>query len=261
MATLQTNFLSMRLGMQTNVTVFLPSTMPGPAIAGKTNKELYPRGEKFKTLWLLGTEYGDDSELLKYSNIISLAEKYRFAVVFPCVYERLYSNDPKGQKFTDYIFDELFKVCTCLFSLSDKREDNYIGGISFGAYGAAKCAFAAPDVYSKLIMINGVYEKNIKAGYIKALTDKMIADGVIPHHALEWADDIDAELLLKGEGEKPSVWTGYSEKYALASYSKNAAANLKADGFKTEEKVYSDEDDWSLKNKALEDAAAWMMEV
>ena len=66
MATLQTNFLSMRLGMQTNVTVFLPSTMPGPSIAGKTNKELYPRGEKFKTLWLLGTEYGDDSELLKY---------------------------------------------------------------------------------------------------------------------------------------------------------------------------------------------------
>lgn len=261
MATLQTNFLSMRLGMQTNVTVFLPSTMPGPDIAGKTNAELYPRNEKFKTLWLLGTEYGDDSELLKYSNIISLAEKYRFAVVFPCVYERLYSNDPKGQKFTDFIFDELFKVCTCLFSLSTKREDNFIGGISFGAYGAAKCALAAPDIYSKLIMINGVYEKNIKTGYIKALTDKMAADGVIPHHALEWADDQDAELILKGEGEKPLVWTAYTDKAALSSYSRNAAANLKADGFDAAEKIYSDDDDWTFRNKALADAAAWMMEV
>ena len=261
MATLQTNFLSMKLGMQTNVTVFFPSTKPGPDIAGKSNAQLYPRNVKYKTLWLLGTEYGDDSELLKYSNIITLAEKYNFAVVFPCTYERLYSNDPKGQKFTAYIFDELFKVCTCLFPISTKREDNFIGGISLGAYGAAKCAFAASDIYSKLILINGVYEKNINAGYIKALCQNMAADGVVPHKALEWADDADAELTLANKEYMPKVWTGYADKAALASFAKSAPDNLKKDGFDVSENVYQGADDWEFRNKALADAVEWMMEV
>lgn len=261
MATLQTNFLSMRLGMQTNVTVFVPSTVPGPDIKGKTNDELYPRDEKFKTLWLLGTEYGDDSEMLKYSNIVQLAEKYRFAVVFPCTYERLYSNDPKGQKFTNYIFDELFIVCTSLFNLSVKREDNYIAGVNFGAYGAAKCAMSAPEVYSKLMMIGGVYEKNLKAGYIEAMRKSMADNGVIPHKALEWADDADAELTLKNEELKPLVWTGYTDKAVLASYSAKAPENLKADGFDVTAVSYEGEDDWSFRNKALADAVKWMMEA
>ena len=58
MATLQMNFLSMSLGMQTNVTVFLPGFSPSPASAGKPYAEIYPRGERFRTLWLLGTETG-----------------------------------------------------------------------------------------------------------------------------------------------------------------------------------------------------------
>ena len=62
MATLQMNFLSMKLGMQTNVSVFLPSYVPSPDSAAKPFAELYPAGERFPVLWLLGTETGDDGE-------------------------------------------------------------------------------------------------------------------------------------------------------------------------------------------------------
>ena len=112
MATLQMNFLSMKLGIQTNVTVFLPSFVPSPDAAGKTNAELYPVGERFRTLWLLGTACGDDGEWLRESGVLRLVRKYRLALVFPSTYEKLYSGDPKGQKFTEAISEELYAVCT-----------------------------------------------------------------------------------------------------------------------------------------------------
>ena len=73
MATLQMNFLSMKLGMQTNVSVFIPAKKSG------------------RTLWLLADETGDDSQWLRESAITRVAEKYGFAVVFPCPFEKLYS--------------------------------------------------------------------------------------------------------------------------------------------------------------------------
>ena len=62
MATLQMNFLSMKLGMQTNVSVFLPGFVPSPDAAGKSNAALYPVDERFRTLWLLGSTCGDDGQ-------------------------------------------------------------------------------------------------------------------------------------------------------------------------------------------------------
>ena len=62
MATLQMNILSFTWGMQANFSVFLPSLVPTKDNAKETYEEIYPRDVRFKTLWLIGSEYGDDSE-------------------------------------------------------------------------------------------------------------------------------------------------------------------------------------------------------
>ena len=256
MATIQMNFLATRLGLQENVTVFIPSIAPGQDTAGKSYSELYPMGKKFKTLWLLGDEYGDDSTILNYSGILRIAEKYGFAVVFPCTYEKLYSNDPIGQKFTDSICEELFGVCTGTFPLSRKREDNIIGGFSLGAYGALKCALTAPEHYGAVVMMGGAYEKDIRNGYFKALKAKMKADDSEPHQEMEWAEENDADLTAEGK-ELPKVLVINALQAPLSAFTARAAENLKADGFEVSEIIRDAKDDWYFRDSALEDAFAW----
>ena len=256
MATLQMNFLSMRLALQENVTVFIPSIAPGQDTAGKSYSELYPKGKKFKTLWLLGDEYGDDSTILNYSGILRIAEKYGFAVVFPCTYEKLYSDDPIGQKFTENISEEVYGVCMGTFPLSRKREDNIIAGFSLGAYGAMKCALTAPDQYGAVVMIGGAYEKDIKNGYFKALKANMKANDSEPHQEMEWAEEDDAELKAEGK-DLPKVLVINALQAPLSAFTGKAAENLKADGFDVTEIVKDTKDDWYFRDSALEDAFAW----
>jgi len=257
MATLQMNFLSMKLGMQTNVSVFLPSYIPSPESAAKSFSALYPAGERFPTLWLLGTETGDDGEWLRESAVLRLAQKHGLAVVFPCGYEKLYSDDPRGQKFTGYITEELYAVCTGTFPLSRRREDNIIGGASLGAYAALKCALRAPERFGSVLMLGGAYEKNITEGYFPALKAEMARNGLVPPLALDDAPADDAELIAAPGAPKPDVWLGRAEGSPLADCAARAAANLRADGFRVmADKVYPGEEDWDFRDAALSDALA-----
>ena len=247
MATLQMNFLSMKLGMQTNVSVFIPAKKSG------------------RTLWLLADETGDDSQWLRESAITRVAEKYGFAVVFPCPFEKLYSEENPGQKFTSYITEELWAVCTGMFQLSQKREDNFIAGASLGAYGALKCALTAPEKYSKVVMLGGAFEEDIKGGYLEAVKKQMAEAGLVPPLALDDAPADDAELLPKAAAAKaegkalPKLWIGYAGASPLACYAGRAAVNLSAQGFELASSMeYEGPDDWGFRDLALKDAAAWL---
>lgn len=255
MATLQMNFLSMKLGMQTNVTVFLPGFVPSPDAAGMTDAALYPRGERFPTLWLLGTERGDDGEWLRETGILRIAERHRMAVVFPCVYEKLYSEDPKSQKFTGAIAEELYAVCTGMFPLSRACGDNIIGGASLGAYGALKCALARPDRFGSVVMLGGAYEKNIADGYFAALNREAVRCGLPPYCALDDALPGDAELTPKPGEPLPAVWLGWADSAPLSPFARRAAENLAADGFPLlAQRAYEGPDGWDFREKALADA-------
>jgi len=257
MATLQMNFLSMKLGMQTNVSVFLPGDVPAPDRADAPYAELYPVGERFPALWLLGTETGDDGEWLRESAVLRLARKYGCAVVFPCGFEKLYSDEPRGQKFTGYVTEELYAVCTGTFPLSRRREDNYIGGAGLGAYAALKCALRAPERFGGALMLGGAYEKHIAEGYFAALKADMARRGLVPPLALDDAPAEDAELLAAPGAPRPDVWLGRATEGALAPFAARAAANLRADGFRVlADRAYPGPEDWDFRDAALADALA-----
>ena len=264
MAILQMNFLSMKLGMQTNVSVFLPSFAPSPEAAGKTDAELYPAGRKYPALWLLADETGDDSQWLRLSAIADLAQKYGFAVVMPCPYEKLYSEEDPGQKFTSYITEELWTICTGMFPICTDRECSCIIGAGLGAYGALKCALTAPERFSKAVMIGGAYEDGLKEGYLQDLKAEMAANGLIPPLALDDAPADDAELrvkaaALKAEGRQlPDVLVCWAKGSPLAAYARRAAKNLEADGFDIALLTKDEEDSWSFRSEALKQALDWI---
>ena len=261
MAILQMNILSLRLGMQMNFSVYLPSYVPSKENAEKSYSEIYPRGEKLKTLWLLPSEYGDDAELVNNTAILRYAQKAGIAVVFPCPLNRQYSNEYPGQKFLDFITDELWTVCHGTFALSEKREDNFIGGVSLGAYGALKGAMRNPEKYSRILLIGGACEENLKEGYLKAVNERIAEEGLIPHLPLDDAPEGDSEILpaakalMESEKPKPEITISFAAEDPLAPYAKTAAETLAQLGYRVRAKEYPDTgDSWDFRDLALKDA-------
>lgn len=154
MALIKFNFLSDALAMQTNVTVILPTQTFADKMAGK---DPYVPGVKYQVLWLLHGAFGDDSDYVNFSNILRYAEENKLAVVMPSGYNSGYA-DAQGNlaaKYYSFIVDELPKVLGAYFPLSDKREDNFVGGLSMGGMGAFKCAMMRPEQYSAALLMSG----------------------------------------------------------------------------------------------------------
>lgn len=153
MAVLRMNYLSQALGMQTNVTVILPNPPFNP-FAKEEPKEGKP---KYQTLWLLHGGGGDDLDYVSFSNIVRIADEHQIAVVMASDQNAFYCDGflPNGGNYFSFVTEELVRVCRSLYPLSDKREDNFVAGLSMGSGGAMKCAMLHPELYQAALIMSG----------------------------------------------------------------------------------------------------------
>lgn len=173
---LKINFLSKYLGMQTNVTLCLPSFSFADVMDGR--REVYKTGMKYQTLYLLHGGSGDDSDYVNFSNIVRYADDNKLAVVMPCDYNGEYTDVPKGPKYLKYIMDELIPMTRAFFPLSDMREDTFIGGLSMGAAGAMKIALTYPELFSAALIMSGAarHPSTLKPGSATAMPQRAGGD-------------------------------------------------------------------------------------
>jgi len=156
MALLQINFLSKYLMMDTQVTVIIP-TLTGKDLQNPL-EAVYNREKKFPTLYLLHGFLGDNTNWLRYTSIERYANEKGIAVVMPSAYNSFYTDMAYGVKCWSYISEELPLVMRSLFPLSDKREDNFVAGLSMGGYGAMKWALRRPDFFSAGASLSGALD-------------------------------------------------------------------------------------------------------
>ena len=157
MAVIKMNFLSQALGMQTNVTICLPSFSFADIMNGR--EDVYVPGMKYQVLWLLHGGSGDDSDYVNFSNIVRYADDNKIAVVMPADYNAGYADD-EGEgmlkaKYYTFVVEELPKMLRAMFPFSDKREDNFIAGLSMGGFGTFKCAMLNPEKYAAAMCMSG----------------------------------------------------------------------------------------------------------
>lgn len=150
---LKLNFLSKYLGMQTNVTICLPSFSFADVMDGR--RDVYRAGMQYQTLYLLHGGSGDDSDYVNFSNIVRYADDHKLAVVMPCDYNGEYTDVPGGPKYLTYIMEELIPMTRAFFPLSSRREDTTVGGLSMGAAGAMKIALLYPELFSAALVMSG----------------------------------------------------------------------------------------------------------
>lgn len=146
MALVHLNFQSQFLGNNTDVNVILPDKPFDQSPA-----QFYGSGEKYKVLWLLHGTFGDYTDWLRKSNIESYATARSLIVVMPSGANSNYVNWPgfaTGYNAWDYLTEELMPLVQGWFPASDKREDNFIAGLSMGGNGAMQYAVGHPEKFA-----------------------------------------------------------------------------------------------------------------
>lgn len=175
MALSELNIFSENLGMQTTVYVVIPQKSNDGEIGVSQNTV----GDKFKCLYLLHGLSDDHSIWLRRTSIERYAQEYGICVIMPAAGRSFYTDMKYGEKYYTYIAKELPSIMKEIFNVSDKREDNFIAGLSMGGYGALKIGLKECEHFSAAAGLSSVAD-------IIGLTDTF-RDTYIPI----WGENID----------------------------------------------------------------------
>lgn len=241
MALVNFNFESIYLGNNHNIAVILPDKP-----RSKTPEQFYGSGKKYKVLWLLHGTFGDYSEWLRKSRIELYACEHEMIVVMPSAMNSNYANWPcfgTGYQMYDYIFEELMPVIYNWFPASDKREDNFIAGLSMGGRGTCVLALNHPEKFGAACALSGfptdMRELKATGGYMWERMRKSAAN--FPSGEEEFLDSyqntfavlkrnieqgVDMPRFLFGCGEEDDLYEDF-----LSFRAKADALGLKAEYF------------------------------
>lgn len=145
MSLIHYNFESQYLNNNTDVNIILPDKP-----RDKTPEQFYGSGKKYKVLWLLHGTFGDYTDWIRKSNIELYACERDLIVVMPSGLNADYVNWPDfalGYNTWDYLFEELMPLVHHWLPGSDKREDNFIAGLSMGGNGTLQYAAGHPEKF------------------------------------------------------------------------------------------------------------------
>ncbi len=153
MAFLEFNYYSKALTKRITVNVLLP----------EVNKSCEGVGigdiKEYKTLYLYHGLSGNRTDWMRRTSIESYAEKYGIAVVMPEVDRSWYTDTCYDANYFTFVSKELPDVCRGYFKgMSDKRDDNFVAGLSMGGYGALKVALTFPEKFGGCISLSGALD-------------------------------------------------------------------------------------------------------
>ena len=152
MALINFDFESQYTGHNENVYIILPDKK-----RSQTPAEFYGSGKKYPVLWLLHGTYGGYSDWIRKSNIETYACEHDCIVVMPGVGNSEYNEWPAftlGYNGRNYIIDELMPMVYNWFPASDKREDNFIAGLSMGGRGTCQFALNYPEKFAAAAVLS-----------------------------------------------------------------------------------------------------------
>lgn len=145
MALIHTNFFSEALGMCVAADVILPQAS-NRLIGMDTAAE----AATHPVLWLLHGASDNHTIWQRRTSIELYVAPLGLAVVMPNAHLSSYADMAHGGKYFTYMADELPRLMRSFFPLSDKREDNYIAGLSMGGAGCMKIGLARPQNYAAI---------------------------------------------------------------------------------------------------------------
>lgn len=159
MVLLHVNFMSETLSMATEMDVILP------------------QGEHDGHCPVLYLLHGMSDTYTAWQRLTSIeryVEDYHVAVVMPTTYLGWYTNMAHGERYFDFVTQELPRVVHAMFpNLSTCREETFVAGLSMGGYGALRCGLRAPHLYSHAAALSGAVD-------VAAIVERALPSGLDP---------------------------------------------------------------------------------
>ncbi len=152
MALLHVTYFSDALAVQTSVDVILPEIKQGIGVDA-AQEEALP-----KVLYLLHGYSDDHTIWQRRTSVERYASSRNLAIIMPGVNHSFYCNEEYGEKYWDFVSDELPKMMHRFFRLSDKPEDTFVAGLSMGGYGAMKLALNFPERFGAAASFSGAVD-------------------------------------------------------------------------------------------------------
>lgn len=163
MALIHCDFFSEVLGISTSMCVILPqNTVNQIGMSGSVKKEKYP------TLYLLHGLSDDHTIWQRRTSIERYVSSMGLAVVMPNGGRSFYTDMKHGYKYFTFMTEELPEIARQFFPLSEKREDNFVAGLSMGGYGAFKLALSCPEKYSAAASLSGAMDMARRVSAVEA---------------------------------------------------------------------------------------------
>lgn len=153
MAFMDCHFFSDSLGVSASMYVIVPQVAKN-----QIGMDSADRGGKHPTLYLLHGLSDDHTIWMRRTSIERYASALGLAVVMPAVNRSFYTDMPNGHKYWQFVSEELPALARSFFPLSDKREDNFVAGLSMGGYGAMKLALTHPDRFAAAASLSGALD-------------------------------------------------------------------------------------------------------
>ena len=140
MPMMEMNLYSEVLDLEIPVSVILPQNPDHP----------------LKTIWLYHGSTGDHTLWLRYTSLERYVRERGLAAVIPTGHKSLFTNMVHGQNYGTFLGEELVARLRQIFPcLSAAREDNFVCGLSNGAYGAFRIGLRYPDTFSAIGAFSG----------------------------------------------------------------------------------------------------------
>lgn len=144
MSIMHIDFMSDKLGYQTNIYVILPESV---------NHGEKPSG----ILYLLHGGGGNGLDWIRNTNIERYASPYNIAVVMPETDGSCFYSDMKhGYPYFTYLTEEVPAAIEAMIPSLKNVEKKYVAGLSMGGYGAFKWAFNKPEYFTAAANLSGI---------------------------------------------------------------------------------------------------------
>ncbi len=157
MSLLKFNYSSRTLEGDTEINVILPEPFPPSEDGSKKIEREIPSGG-FPTLYLLHGLTENHTAWIRKSSIERYAAEQGLGVIIPDAGGSFYTDMACGRNYWTYLSKELPEVCHRYFPLSERRDENFVAGLSMGGYGAFKLALRETERFAAAASLSGALD-------------------------------------------------------------------------------------------------------
>ena len=252
MAFIELHFFSESLQMQAEAWVIMPQRQNHGEI-GKESAEAAGE-EKYKCLYLLHGLSDDHTIWMRRTSIERYADRYGICVVMPCAQRSFYTDMKYGMAYYTYVAKELPEKIREFLNVSDKREDNFVAGLSMGGYGALKIGLRECDRFCACAGLSAAIDMEARM-FRETFRPIFGENGTVP-------EDDDLFKLAekrKNDPNKPRIYLGVGLEDMLYTENQAMRKTLEDDGYDLTYRESHGTHNWEFWDEYICYVLEWML--